>query len=242
MQDLRTKTISEIAVEMPISTRVFEEFKIDYCCGGRKPFVEACESAGVNSDVVIAQIDKLFEKDTKDEFSKLNDVSLTELINYICDKHHTFTRQEIGSLIPLAAKVANRHGENHSELLEVEKLFGELSDDLLQHLLKEENVLFPYIEKLERVRNDSAALPLSCFGTVNNPIRMMMMEHDTAGDILKQMRVLTNDYNLPEGACLSYIALFKRLEEFEKDLHKHIHLENNLLFPRAIELEDEVLK
>lgn len=241
MQDLTTKTVREIALEMPITTRVFEEYKIDYCCGGRKPFVEACEIAGVSSDVVIAQIDKLIEVESG-EVSKLSDVSLTELINYICDKHHTFTRQEIGSLIPLAAKVANRHGEYHPELLEVEKLFEELADDLLPHLMKEENVLFPYIEKLERVANNSAALSLSCFGTVNNPIRMMMMEHDTAGDILKQMREITNDYALPEGACLSYTALYKRLEEFEKDLHQHIHLENNLLFPKAIELEEEVLK
>lgn len=242
MQNLTTKTIREIAVEIPLATRIFEEFKIDYCCGGRKPLVEACENAGVNSEVIVEQIGKLMSVESEDEKIKLSEVSLTELINYICDKHHTFTRQEIARLIPLAAKVANRHGENHPELLEVERLFGELSDDLLPHLMKEENVLFPYIEKLERVVKNSASFPLSCFGTVNNPIRMMMMEHDTAGDILKKMRELTNDYNLPEGACLSYTSLFKRLEDFEKDLHQHIHLENNLLFPKAIELEDEVLK
>ncbi|MEK7723206.1 MAG: hemerythrin domain-containing protein, partial [Acidobacteriota bacterium] len=126
------------------------------------------------------------------------------------------------------------------ELLELEKVFNELCDDLGPHLLKEEQVLFPYIEKLERAITKSISVPFSCFGTVNNPIRMMMMEHDTAGDLLKKMREITNDYTLPEGACMSYTALLNRLEAFEKDLHQHIHLENNLLFPKAIELEEKV--
>lgn len=240
MQNLTAKTIREIALEMPITTKVFEEFKIDYCCGGRKPFLEACQNVGANPELVMQKIEDVIESTEYKEFEWLADSTLTDLITYIIDTHHTFTRDEIFNLTPLMAKVANRHGENHRELYELEKVFNELCDDLGPHLLKEEQVLFPYVEKLERAVTKSLAVPFSCFGTVNNPVRMMMMEHDTAGDLLRKMREITNDYMLPEGACMSYTALFNRLEAFEKDLHQHIHLENNLLFPKAIELEEKV--
>lgn len=238
MQNLTTKTVREIALEMPVTTRVFEEFKIDYCCGGRKPFVEACQNVGANPDIVLQKIEDVIESIESKEFEWLKDTTLCDLIGYILETHHTFTRDEIFNLTPLMAKVASRHGENHPELLELEQLFNELCNDLGPHLLKEEQVLFPYVEKLERSLLNSASVPFSCFGTVQNPVRMMMMEHDTAGDLLKKMREITNDYTLPEGACPSYTALFNRLEAFEKDLHQHIHLENNLLFPKAIELEE----
>lgn len=238
MQNLQTKTVREIALEMPVTTRVFEEFKIDYCCGGRKPFVEACNNVGANPDIVLQKIEEVIKTNEFTEFEWLNDTTLTDLITYIIEKHHIFTREEIFNLAPLMAKVASRHGENHPELLELKGVFGELCDDLAPHLLKEEQVLFPYVEKLESSLLNSVSVPFSCFGTVQNPVRMMMMEHDTAGDLLRKMREITNDYKLPEGACPSYTALFNRLEVFEKDLHQHIHLENNLLFPKAIEMEE----
>lgn len=240
MNNLATKTVREIALEIPVSTRIFEEYKIDYCCGGRVPFVEACQNAGANPETVLDQINQV-QNGNNSQVKSLNNVSLTKLINYISEKHHTLTREEIFRLSPLMSKVANRHGHNHVNLLELEPLFNELADDLMQHLLKEENVLFPYVEQLERTLNSSAALPMSCFGTVQNPVRMMMMEHDTAGDILKKMRQLTNDYQPPVGACPSFTALYERLQDFEKDLHQHIHLENNLLFPKAVDLEEKVL-
>jgi regulator of cell morphogenesis and NO signaling len=241
MQNLSAKTVREIALEMPITTKVFEEFKIDYCCGGRKPLLEACQNVGANPELVMQKIEDVIGSNEYKGFEWLAESTLTELIAYILETHHTFTRDEIFNLTPLMAKVSDRHGENHQELLELEKVFYELCDDLGPHLYKEEQVLFPYIEKLERAKTNSTSVPFSCFGTVNNPIRMMMMEHDTAGDLLRKMREITNDYILPEGACMSYTALFTRLEAFEKDLHQHIHLENNLLFPKAIELEEKVL-
>ena len=174
------------------------------------------------------------------QFEWLKETTLSDLINYILEKHHTFTRDEIFNLTSLMAKVANRHGQNHFELFALEKVFNELCNDLDSHLLKEEQVLFPYIEQLEKSLKNQTAIPFSCFGTVQNPVRMMMIEHDTAGDLLRKMREISNDYILPEGACPSYTALFNRLEAFERDLHQHIHLENNLLFPKAIELEEKV--
>lgn len=241
MQFSNTKTVREIALEMPASTRVFEEFKIDYCCGGRRPFDEACRAAGADPAIVSERIDVVLGAASDRNPDRFTSMSLSELIRHILDEHHTFTRDEIAALRPLAAKVAMRHGENHPELVRLRDLFDELSEDLLQHLLKEENVLFPYVEQLGRAATNNAPLPFSCFGSVNNPVRMMMTEHDTAGDILRTMRALTLNYTLPEGACPSYTALFSRLEAFERDLHQHIHLENNLLFPKAIELESEVI-
>lgn len=239
MENLSVKTVREIALEMPVTTRVFEEFKIDYCCGGRKMFLEACHSAGANPEKVLQKIENIIDADEPTELEWLKTTTLKGLINYICEKHHAFTRAEIANLLPLMAKVADRHGEIHSELYELELVFRELCDDLSPHLLKEERVLFPYIEELEKADAGIGSVSLSCFGTVRNPVRAMMMEHDTAGDLLRKMRELSMEYKLPEGACPSFTALYNRLEAFEKDLHQHIHLENNLLFPRAVELEQK---
>ncbi len=237
MQSLSDKTVREIALEMPITTRVFEKFKIDYCCRGHNGFADACRLAGADPALVAESIEQTVAAGMGDDTAWLNGASLRTLIGYIVDKHHVFTRDEIASLTPLMAKVASRHGERHPELIELATVYNELCDELMQHLLKEEQILFPYVEKLER----SESPVFSCFGTVHNPIRMMLSEHDSAGGSLRRMRELTNDYALPEGACPSYAALFHRLEGFERDLHRHIHLENNLLFPKAIELEERTI-
>lgn len=237
MQSFTNKTVREIALEMPVATRVFEKYKIDYCCRGRHEFAEACQLAGADPEMVAESIEQIVAVETIGDAGWLNRASMRTLTGYIVDTHHVFTRDEIAALIPLMAKVASRHGESHPELLKLDTVFNNLCDELMQHLLKEEQILFPYIEQCER----SESPVFSCFGTVNNPIGMMLTEHDSAGDSLRRMRELTNDYALPEGACPSYTALFHRLEAFERDLHQHIHLENNLLFPKAIELEKRML-
>ena len=163
--------------------------------------------------------------------------SLTELITYILDKHHVYTKQEMTRLEPLISQVIGAHGANHPELNSIGELFQQLCTDLTPHMFKEEQVLFPYIVEMEKARTQKRTAPLPPFGTVKNPIRMMMMEHDTAGDILRKLRALSSDYTVPADGCSSYQTLYQSLEAFEKDLHQHIHLENNLLFPRAIELE-----
>lgn len=235
MQNIEVRTVGEIALEMPLTTRVFEQYKIDYCCGGKTTFTDACLLAGAETATVAAKIDAIINAHGE-EPSALLAKSLTELIDYIESKHHTFTRDEIANLPALMEKVARVHGENHPELVELESLFTELCNELSPHLEKEEVVLFPYVRNLEA---RAANAGVSCFGTVANPVRMMMEEHDLAGDILRKMRTVSNDYTIPANACSSYNALFSRLEAFEKDLHQHIHLENNLLFPRAVELEEK---
>ena len=242
MTDLTDRTIREIAVEMPATTRVFEELKIDYCCGGNKNFLEACEAANLSPDIVKNKITDALKDSDKTSIDDLtHQISPAKLIDLIIEKHHTFAQKEITRLIPLMDKVAGKHGEHHPELLSIQKTFTDLCNDLMPHMQKEEVVLFPYIKNIEasEITNQPASRPP--FGTVQNPVRMMQGEHDTAGDFLKQIRKLTNDYKLPEAACPSFQSLYFGLEELERDLHQHIHLENNILFPLAIELEEKVL-
>ena len=240
IQNLTAKTVREIALEAPLTTRVFENYRIDYCCGGHRSFLDACRTAGADAENVLQEINRCLETASPSELDWVKTASLSRLIDYIVGKHHAYTRYEIENLTPLMAKVASRHGASHAELFAMQELFADLCSDLAPHLLKEERMLFPYIKELEDFQQKNAAIPVSCFGTVRNPVSVMLREHDTAGEILRSLREVSRDYRVPEGACPSYTALLTRLEAFEKDLHQHIHLENNILFPRAIELENEV--
>jgi regulator of cell morphogenesis and NO signaling len=162
---------------------------------------------------------------------------MAELVAHIVEKHHKFTRQELARLEALLAKVCGVHGQNHPELFRIQKQFQELSRELEPHMLKEERVIFPYIMQMEEAAKNNRTLPAPPFGTVRNPVRVMMAEHDAAGDILREMRGLSSDYTVPEDACISYQTLYGALAALEADLHQHIHLENNILFPRAAETE-----
>jgi regulator of cell morphogenesis and NO signaling len=237
MENINTKTVREIALETPSTVRVFEEFKIDYCCGGRKSLDVACREAGVDTQVVTEKVNAVIAGKPDDDGERPEGKQPTELVDYILAKHHIFTAQELERLEPLMAKVATRHGEHHPELLDLKDVLGSLTESLKLHMMKEENVLFPYIQSLDNSARAGGAPPASHFGTVLNPIKMMEADHDTDGERLRYMREITKDYVLPEGACPSYTALFAGLEDLEKDLHRHIHLENNVLFPAAAELE-----
>ena len=240
MQNFTTKTVREIAVEAPASVRIFEEYKIDFCCGGGRNFDEACQSAGVPPEIVSEKINRVLS-DQSQNYKSPETKSASELIDYIVEKHHIFTKSEITRLSALMEKVGRKHGESHPELFELQKSFAELCNELSPHMMKEENVLFPFIKHLEMSDANNLFSPRPPFGTVKNPVRMMMIEHDTAGDILRKMREITKDYALPENACPSFQALYFGLEELEKDLHRHIHLENNVLFPQAVKLEQKMI-
>ena len=228
-------TVREIALQVPESTRLFEQLKIDYCCGGSLPLAQACASAGVDVDNVMGMLTEV----TRSARTGLDfqNASVPELITHILDTHHVFTKSEIDRLQALADKVLVAHGNNHPELVQLNELLSYLFADLKPHMFKEEQVLFPYILEVVDAANKKLSAPFAPFGTVNNPVRMMMREHDNAGHILRELRALTSDYKVPLDACMSYRTLYQALENFEKDLHQHIHLENNLLFPKAIELE-----
>ena len=230
-------TVREVAARVPESTRLFETLKIDYCCGGNRPLTEACASAGVEVDNVMEQLSALGKSAPGYRAVDFEKLSLTELITHILETHHVFTKSEMDRIQALIAKVIGAHGANHTELFTVGELFQRLCADLKPHMFKEEQILFPYIVAMEQAETRDQPVLLAPFGTVKNPIRMMMMEHDTAGDILRRLRAVTSDYRVPSDGCISYQTLYQALEGFEKDLHQHIHLENNVLFPKAVALE-----
>jgi regulator of cell morphogenesis and NO signaling len=229
-------TVREVAMELPQSTRLFEKLRIDYCCGGSRPLSEACASAGVDVGEVMEMLaDVTQSKDTT--APDFQNTSLPELITHILDTHHVFTKSEMERLQSLTDKVLGAHGGNHPELIHLSELWQRLCADLKPHMFKEEQVLFPYMIALAQAADHKWAAPFAPFGTVNNPISMMMREHDTAGEIVRELRALTSDYKAPADACISYQTLYQALENFEKDLHQHIHLENNILFPKALAME-----
>ena len=231
-------TVRELAVNEPGATRIFEKLKIDYCCGGGKTLEEACMVAGVKTEDVWQLLAEAKQSQAKsDEPINFQTATLTELIGHILDKHHVFTKEEMERLSALLEKVCSVHGQNHPELLRVKSLFQSLRDDLNPHMFKEEQVLFPYIIRMEAAAKRQQPLTAPPFVTVRNPVRMMMYEHDTAGDLLRELREVTSNYTTPRDACISYKTLYQALEALEQDLHQHIHLENNILFPRAVEME-----
>jgi len=237
MQTLLDKTIREIALEAPATTRVFENFKIDYCCGGRRSIADACAAMGIDTQPLMDELGQVMTDPAAGSDPMPEHLKPTQLIEYILAKHHIFTANELERLAPLMTKVALRHGEAHPELLELQDILVALVESLVPHMQKEENVLFPYIQQLEFAVDSGLPAKPPHFGTVRNPIRMMMAEHDVDGERLQKMRELTAGYALPEGACPSFTALYAGLEDLERDLHRHIHLENNVLFPAAAELE-----
>jgi len=230
------KTVREIALEQPHSIRVFERLGIDYCCGGRKPLAEACNERNIPVDEVFAALDAA---------ANANEVAsvdwtkgpLGQLITHIVATHHAFVKRELPRLATLAEKVVSRHGDTQAHLPELQRALAQLDEELTQHLAKEENILFPFIAGLEAAQTSGSTQPSSCFGTVANPIAMMTREHDAAGGLLAEMDRLSEHFTTPAGACPTYHAFYDGLKEFEQDLHQHIHLENNILFPRAIEME-----
>ena len=235
-----TRTVRELALEIPNATRIFEKMKIDYCCGGNKSLAEACATAGVKLEELERLFEQAAESDTQlNGLPDFQSLTLTDLIGHILAKHHVFTKEEMIRLQSLLEKVTAVHGENHPELRNLGDVFQEMCADLTPHMAKEENVLFPYLEELEAAILQNRPAPFAPFGTVKNPVRMMMMEHDKVGDLLREVRALSSDYAVPADGCISYQTLYKALDAFEQDLHQHIHLENNILFPKAVEMAEK---
>jgi regulator of cell morphogenesis and NO signaling len=237
MSAIAEKTVRELALESSNATRVFEKLGIDYCCGGNKSLEQACRTANLSVDSVQRELDSAKQKAQPSAGRDWQREPLSELIAHINGTHHTFVRQEIVRLTPLMEKVCGKHGPNHPELLHIQAIFRGLAQELTSHMMKEEMVLFPYVARMEEAVIEGEPVLPPPFGTVANPVAMMEHEHDSAGDAVRAMRSSSNGYVAPEGACASYQTLYRGLEEFEADLHQHIHLENNILFPRALAME-----
>jgi regulator of cell morphogenesis and NO signaling len=232
------KTVWELALENPSSTRVFEKLGIDYCCGGNRSLREACQTANLPVDQVLDSLETAYRTvPNRQEDRDWQGESLSSLIAHIQTTHHKYTREEIARLGPLFEKVCSAHGKNHPELFEAREVFQGLAEELSAHLMKEEMVLFPHVLRMEATEAGSGPAR-GPFGSVQNPISMMEHEHDSAGNALRVMSKATSGYTAPADACVSYQTLYKALADFEADLHRHIHLENNILFPRAVALEE----
>lgn len=233
------KTVRELAVENLAATRVFEKLGIDYCCGGHKSLEDACRTAHLNLEEVLDSLEIAEESARASQPDRAWPTEpLADLVAHIKNTHHKYTREEIARLGPLFNKVCSVHGKNHPELLRMQGVFQGLAQELITHMMKEEMILFPYIVRMEEATIQREPTIPAPFGTVQNPVSMMQQEHDSAGQALQALREASRGYSAPADACVSYQTLFKALAVFEADLHQHIHLENNILFPRAVAMEN----
>lgn len=232
----RETKVKDIALFNPAARRILEDAGLDYCCGGGKSLDEACLHADVSPDEILNRL-RENNRHTTPEDQNWTAMSLSDLTRHIREKHHQYVREAIHHIQPLLGKVISKHGTSHAELGEIGKLFTEVSKEMIMHMQKEEQVLFPYIGALERAVRTREPVEPPFFQTVMHPIHTMMKEHDAAGVLIKQIRELTSAYIVPANACTSFKALYEALREFEADLHQHVHLENNVLFPRAVEME-----
>lgn len=235
-------TVADVAVRHPESKPVLEQLGLDYCCRGATTLERAARESGHTLAEVRAEIEKAVEA-ARAKSAAAKDWSaatVSELAEHIVSAHHVFMKTQLPRLAGLFDRVIAAH-ERHGEMLRaVRKEFDGLREEIEAHLMKEEQILFPYIQQLDQYRPGSGPAPASHCGTVQNPIRQMMHEHENAGAALARMRELTSEYALPSGACATFEALYTGLKGIETDLHEHIHLENNILFPKAIEIEARV--
>jgi regulator of cell morphogenesis and NO signaling len=235
---LTTSTVGELVAADFRRAEIFERFGIDFCCSGRRRLEDACRAAGVDPTDVAREIETL-PTPAPDE----NDVvhwPIPQLIDHIVSVHHQYVRSALPVISQRLSKLIEVHGARHPGLQRINAYFNLLATDLLQHLRKEEFVLFPYMRDLVQL-HDSCTVKQSPFGKVENPIRMMEREHSEAGDALRIIRELTNNYTTPDDGCATYEATMAELRHFERDLHRHVHLENNLLFPAIVRLEERVV-
>lgn len=233
----RSKTVAELAADSLAAVKLFERHGIDYCCGGKRPLAAVCEEKGLDLSQVENELREAMAAGGGSG-RDWNSAPLDELVDHIVTTHHNYLRREMPGIAARLEKVYRvynqRYGETFPGLPEV---YSEMEEELLSHLIKEERILFPAIKEYAKAAAAGEPLPPSPFGTVANPIKMMEAEHEETGVALGKIREITGQYALPDYACTTYRALIAGFKEMEEDIHMHIHLENNILFPRVLELE-----
>jgi len=227
------QTVGDFVRQKPTRARVFESLKIDYCCGGKVSLVRACEKRGIDLGEVLQAISTNDEQADLGTLVDVDSMGLTELADHIEATHHAYLREELPRLDAMTEKVARVHGDKDERLLKMRQAFVALKAELEPHMMKEERILFPIVRQLEA---SPERQEFHC-GSVANPIRQMEHEHDQAGDALAILNESTEAYTPPEWACNTYRAMLDSLARLEADMHQHIHKENNVLFPKAIQLE-----
>jgi regulator of cell morphogenesis and NO signaling len=234
------ETLGQIATKDLRKAEIFKKYGLDFCCGGKKTVKEACAEKGLDVAAVeheLQQVEKQTSASPLPRPLPYNDWNLDFLADYIVNTHHSYVKASLPELLKYADKVARVHGAHHPELFNILQLVGEISEEMTGHMEKEETFLFPYIKQLALPKNYCSTPGTDKDGNVQQPIELMEKEHEIVGKCLSDIRMLSNDYALPEDACASYGLLYKMLEEFEGDMFTHIHLENNILFVKALELE-----
>ena len=212
---------------------------MDFCCNGKRTLTDACTEKGINTESIIGEIESLNLSSVQEEL-KPDEWSLDFLIQFIINNHHAYINRMLPVISAHTQKVAAVHGENHPETIKIAEIFSLINNELKHHMMKEEKILFPHINMLVNAENNGGIVERPYFGTIKNPITMMENEHQSAGNGMLEIRNLTNNYTHPSDACETFKITCKELKEFEEDLHRHIHLENNILFPKAINLEEKL--
>lgn len=231
--------IGELVANDYRTASVFKKYGIDFCCQGNRTINDACEAKKIDEKLVVDDLNNLLNSKA-DGGIDFQSWPLDLLADYIEKKHHRYVEEKSMEIKPYLDKICRVHGERHPELLEIKEHFNATAGELAMHMKKEELILFPFIKKMVKAKQENTKLDKPNFGTVENPIQMMMDEHTTEGDRFRKIEEISNNYTPPENACNTYRVTFALLNEFEQDLHMHIHLENNILFPRAIELEKQL--
>jgi regulator of cell morphogenesis and NO signaling len=239
METLEKITIGEYVAKDFRTAALFSKYSIDFCCNGNRSIKEACEKKSVNPDDLLKEIESILSSKS-DSGIDFNAWPIDLLADYIEKTHHRYVVEKTPVLLQFLDKLSRVHGANHPELIEINELFKGCAEELAQHMKKEEQILFPFVKKMVHATISDELIEQPHFGTVENPIAMMMHEHDAEGERFRKIAALSNNYTPPSDGCNTYKVTFAMLEEFEQDLHKHIHLENNILFPKATKLEKEI--
>ncbi|MBL1213982.1 MAG: iron-sulfur cluster repair di-iron protein [Ignavibacteriae bacterium] len=239
MNELLKKTVAEIVTEDYRTAEIFKSYKIDFCCNGGRNFNDVLTAKNIDSDKIIAELDSVTKRNNNGSVD-FDSWEIDLLADYIEKKHHRYVEAKTPELKQYLAKLCKVHGENHPELFEINEQFNQSAGELAMHMKKEELILFPHIRKMAAAKQKNEKVDSPQFGSVQNPIQLMMSEHDTEGERFKKIAEISNNYTVPDDGCNTYRVAFSLLKEFQDDLHLHIHLENNILFPKAIEYEQRL--
>lgn len=238
MENFKDKTIGAFVAQDFRTAAVFSKYQIDFCCKGNRTITEVCKKQDIDADTLLQNVFDVLQSENNSTID-FNSWPLDLLVDYIEKTHHRYVEDKTGIILQFLNKLCSVHGANHPELFKINELFTAGAGELSQHMKKEELMLFPFIKRMVKTKESNGILSQPSFGTVSNPIAMMMQEHDNEGERFREIANLTNNYTAPADGCTTYKVTFAMLDEFEQDLHKHIHLENNILFPKAVILEEE---
>ncbi|WP_442267660.1 iron-sulfur cluster repair di-iron protein [Tenacibaculum sp. ZS6-P6] len=237
--NINNKTlVSEIVANNYKTASIFKKYKVDFCCNGNRTIETVSKENNISSSIIINEINDLLNQTAPP--TDYQNWNLDFLADYIYQNHHKYVERQVPEVIHYLDKIYKVHGDNHPELNEIRQLFKKSADELTMHMKKEELILFPFIKKIAKAAKDNSKLEKPPFETIQNPIDMMHTEHDDEGERFRKIEELSNNYNVPKDACNSYKIAFSLLKDFEQDLHKHIHLENNILFKKAIQTENQL--